>query len=665
MEEETSIPVEDHRGPSLWRLLWPALLPVVLAVIFFAVAPSWLNRRLQKNALERPANQTAERIEAIQRLDYEAIGNGDNPRQLQIRQALQARGIPRRFANLRIGLGVSLGLLALMGGTLLWMHQLQRQAAESNADLIRNYRRGWNLAIGMGVVNLVLLTPLIVYGIDQFARLLVGRPSGWLEMAAASGGVMSLWRCGWILARRVPLESDERFVRKVTPEECPKLWAVVKECAAKLGTTPPDNLLIGIQPTFYVSEFLIRFGENQSVQGRTLFLSASMLRQLNAEEVVAVIGHELGHFIGADTQLTREFYPLRYKALQTADALGNGKWWTRSSFQLALIFLWNFGHVERRVSRARELRADLKSAELASKEIAARSLVRIHVLVDAFNRRISDAIRGEETGMLHAPLSEYVSRRLAEENQFWTGLLQARMAHPLDSHPTLHERLTALGSSFTRDQALEAASTPIVSAWDSWMGECDSILAEVEKEFDEFFVGLRKQTQLDSADASTEEGRLTLETHFPEVVFQTRWGHSIFAGLAVVLFSVPLILVFVELPIPSKEWFGSILGLALLGFGIFVAYKSKRGVLRLHSGGLACSGWNRELSFQEVEHMNASTSFGAVTLRAHLGKRQRPFPRFPLLPIPRRTVSISISRYRGEAPKIVEQVYRYYLRRAE
>jgi Zn-dependent protease with chaperone function len=164
--------------------------------------------------------------------------------------------------------------------------------------------------------------------------------------------------------------------REVTPEDAPELWQAVKDAARKLQTTPPDRIIIGMQFNFYVTELAVLHDAGRA-EGKTLYLSYPLLKQLSADEVLAIIGHELGHFIGEDTRMTREFYPLRYKNHETMVAMARSGWVGWPSFQFLNFFGWCFGETEQAASRARELLADKKAAELTTAQTAAHALVRL------------------------------------------------------------------------------------------------------------------------------------------------------------------------------------------------------------------------------------------------------------------------------------------------
>ena len=106
-------------------------------------------------------------------------------------------------------------------------------------------------------------------------------------------------------------EPLEMFGQVVTPEQAPGLWRHVNEVAGKLGALPPDHIVVSLAQGFYVtsSEATVQ-PANTSLQGRTLHVPLLYLGLLSREEVGAVIGHELAHFAGKDTEYSLRFLPI-------------------------------------------------------------------------------------------------------------------------------------------------------------------------------------------------------------------------------------------------------------------------------------------------------------------------------------------------------------------
>ena len=74
------------------------------------------------------------------------------------------------------------------------------------------------------------------------------------------------------------------------------LWDLAEQCADIVGSVPPDNILVGMSANFYVTENAVSLvGQWRSpvVDGRTLYVSAPLLRLMNRAETSAVLAHEI------------------------------------------------------------------------------------------------------------------------------------------------------------------------------------------------------------------------------------------------------------------------------------------------------------------------------------------------------------------------------------
>ncbi len=98
-----------------------------------------------------------------------------------------------------------------------------------------------------------------------------------------------------------------------------KIYHQVEQLASRLGAQAPDNIVVGLEPNFFVTSSAVELiGEKSGIlEGKTLFISLSLMRILGIDELIAVIGHELGHFRGLDTEYSLKFAPV-YSRLSSA-----------------------------------------------------------------------------------------------------------------------------------------------------------------------------------------------------------------------------------------------------------------------------------------------------------------------------------------------------------
>ena len=261
--------------------------------------------------------------------------------------------------------------------------------------------------------------------------------------------------------------------RSVTPAQAPGLWQFVNELALRINALPPEHIVLGMNEGFYVTSSDVQLlpGET-ALTGRTLHVPVTYLGLLDHAEISAVIGHELGHFVGEDTEYSLRFVPI-YDGISRslgslADVMENSDLLQRTimrpAFILGLHFLESFDHAVSHWSRTRELVADAAGATLGGNLAAASALVRISaiepLLIDALDARIRQAIDPKNDQPISTDLPNGLIDELARQP---LGLPAEQMAvqlpHPSDTHPSNGERVEAL--QVTVDEAISRGVRPV------------------------------------------------------------------------------------------------------------------------------------------------------------------------------------------------------------
>jgi Zn-dependent protease with chaperone function len=86
----------------------------------------------------------------------------------------------------------------------------------------------------------------------------------------------------------------------IQEQQAPLLWERVRDVALDLNALPPEHIVVGLDPNFFVTESEVRCLDG-TCNGRTLYCSLPLSRILTINEFIGIIGHELGHFKGEDT----------------------------------------------------------------------------------------------------------------------------------------------------------------------------------------------------------------------------------------------------------------------------------------------------------------------------------------------------------------------------
>lgn len=234
------------------------------------------------------------------------------------------------------------------------------------------------------------------------------------------------------------------------------LIKLVNEVADSVGATRPSNIVVGLEPSFFVTSAKVALSNNSgTLGGTTLYMPLPFLRILNIDELRSVIGHEMGHFKGKDTVYSLKFYPAFSRIESAISSLeGNGE--DNSIINLpTLIFLIllhdEFAVAERTIGREREIAADLEGAKVGGAKCLASALLKFSEYAQLWSGIQKLNVETLNEGRVYNNLSEIyynVAMGAYEEIDFDArrdALLDFKMAHPNDTHPTLHERISALG----------------------------------------------------------------------------------------------------------------------------------------------------------------------------------------------------------------------------
>ncbi len=247
--------------------------------------------------------------------------------------------------------------------------------------------------------------------------------------------------------------------KSVTRKEAPLVWGFVESIAAKAGAARPDGIILGLNECFFVTEHPVRLVSGaHAPRGRILYLPLPYMAFMTRDEAAAAIGHELGHFTGADTEYSLRFTPmyaaavnnLRAVVFASNDDTGIMGLISRPAVLLGEFFLNSFDLAVQHWSRRREFAADRIGARVAGNEAVASSLLRVSVLAPHVSRALAECWSqggGPQGGVVNRV------RQLVAEQGFSDPMehLEETQAHPTDSHPTMRQRLEAVNISVTRE----------------------------------------------------------------------------------------------------------------------------------------------------------------------------------------------------------------------
>jgi Zn-dependent protease with chaperone function len=314
-------------------------------------------------------------------------------------------------------------------------------------------------APGLYVTNLSLAVLVLLHGALAIATLLLVAALipipliGFALLAVALGtllGTVTMINVATRFVRRARADEDGRVL---DPGAQPALWQFVRGLAADVGTAPPSQIIAGMEPTFFVTEAEVHCAE-QRLKGRTMYLSLPLSRILTQDELRAILGHELAHFHGWDTQFSRAFAPIYHGTItslievtsETSEGYAGVMMWPAIS--ILRFFFYRFHEARARISRTRELAADALGARVSSQDAAATALVKVHAF-ERYARRahamLREAIRRGEQDLNLSRLFEAASIENQESAWLRKDLDEEEPPHPTDTHPPLSRRLSSLG----------------------------------------------------------------------------------------------------------------------------------------------------------------------------------------------------------------------------
>lgn len=262
-------------------------------------------------------------------------------------------------------------------------------------------------------------------------------------------------------------DDTEIYGVNVTAANNPALWQWLGDITRRAELTVPDNIVVGFFDGFFATANAVQIEEGKRLTGNTLYLPLTYMALLDEAEAAAVIGHELGHFTGEDTQYSLRFVPLYAGMQNSLEQMANssqGFSWLdrivlRPSLDMGLWFLQTFHETVSDWSRLREYAADETGAKVSSPAAFASALLRISALEAPVSQFFAAIFRGR---VASANWLAYLVAELQGGGQFALhNSINNEIAHPMDSHPTTRDRIASLGVALD-DELLARAARPVV-----------------------------------------------------------------------------------------------------------------------------------------------------------------------------------------------------------
>ena len=233
----------------------------------------------------------------------------------------------------------------------------------------------------------------------------------------------------------------------------PRLWAEVDGIAGKMAAPAPRQIAAGLGGSFFAVDMPVVISGDTTVTGETLYLPLPLLRALDAEELRAVIAHELAHFKGGETAWGKRLAPVLMGLEDVIESSRHGivAFAMLPAAWLIGLFSQRFGAAIFLHQRRRELEADRQAATIIGGRPLATALVRL-MSVQAVARAMERAqarrkLDPDQSQNLCEYFVHWVKDHAAKRDgaAFLEKASAGRLSHPTDEHPPLRDRFVALG----------------------------------------------------------------------------------------------------------------------------------------------------------------------------------------------------------------------------
>lgn len=398
--------------------------------------------------------------------------------------------------------------LLVMIGIAGWLSRFSRRV------LVITFGPGLYIAVLMTIGLMSSHAAIAMASIYYGESALIGRIHVGYIILIGLGAVVGVLSVGANMITAVRRATTTVIGRVLPRDAAPLLWARVDEASRKLGALAPDHIVVGVEPNFYVTESEVECSDN-TLKGRTLFCSAPLCRILSTTELDAVIGHELGHFKGQDTEYSKRFAPIYRGTASSLEALEGDE--EEGALAIALLpgrvllgyFLHAFSIAESKHSRSREFAADKAGAAVSTPEDLGVALTKLHAFADVWQGVTEESINALRQGLAFPNVSTLFAEASVAiaSNELLESVRDAQVSHPTDSHPPLSERLDALGVSMATLAPRSLNVAPENGA-SGLLGALQSIEEDLSTEFQAMLTilhGIEVPSGEDAASEAVEE----------------------------------------------------------------------------------------------------------------------------------------------------------------
>jgi Zn-dependent protease with chaperone function len=313
--------------------------------------------------------------------------------------------------------------------------------AEAKPGLYR-FRVGLLAALGYVYLLVVVSVLLAIVGVTLYSvrfnwlmmKIL------WIPLALVGLVLRSLW-----ITIPVPDGTELKH------EQAPRLFELIKEVSEALSGPPVHHVLVSDEFNASIVQ-IPQFGMFGWLRNYVV-VGLPLLRALNPAEFRAVLAHEVGHLSGKHGRFTGWIYRLRRSWIEVLTQVHYERQY--ASFLFEPFLKWYAPYLNAYsfvLARAQERKADKYAVELAGKEVAAVTLVRLMAKERGLMENFWPSFFRQSRAEAKTPRDPFVQMLSGLDQPIGSTNTQKWFFEALrvptgyeDTHPALGDRLAAIG----------------------------------------------------------------------------------------------------------------------------------------------------------------------------------------------------------------------------
>lgn len=326
------------------------------------------------------------------------------------------------------------------------------------------------IAVGILSISMLIQGGIFTYAVYLLEATFIKRVH---FIAIGSVGLASLVGALGLFKTAFAMNKDNPMVifgQKLDSNNADKLLELINSIAIKLGAQKPTNVIVGLEPNFYVTGAKVKIaGEDNELSGTSLYISLPYLSILNKDELTAVIGHELGHFKGKDTIFSMKFYPAYARLSKSIEGMKDVGLMSLPALATIGLIHSQFTTAEKTIGRERELEADKNGASINGSLPLVTALLKFSYYARQWDGlrqynidKLNEGTIYSNLPALYAEIAKMQYQEMNFDNEY-QDLLGSHTSHPTDSHPTIKQRMASLGVSDAsiNKELLNPSDTPL------------------------------------------------------------------------------------------------------------------------------------------------------------------------------------------------------------